>query len=150
MEKLKYEIKVHADPERVWETLISEESFATWSEPFSPDSQFSGEWGEGSKIRFTAHGKGGTVAEIRKFEPYKLIDAVHVATIDKNGNEETTGPMTEHWIGTRETYHLEKLKDETKLTVEMETHPDFKPMFENSWPEALKKVRELSEKRLSE
>lgn len=150
MEKLKYEITVHADPERVWETLISEESFATWSEPFSPDSQFIGKWGKGNKIKFIAHGKGGTVAEIRKFEPYKLIDAVHVATIDKDGNEEATGPMTEHWIGTRETYHLDKIKDETKLTVEMETHPDFKPMFENSWPEALKKVRELAEKRLSE
>jgi len=146
MEKLRYLITINASKQHVWATLLSPETYTQWVKAFSENSQFIGEWKEGAEVRFVDPTMGGTKARLEVFSPYDRILAKHIATITKEGIEETEGEMTETWIGTTEEYLLQEENGATELAIVINTHPDFKEMFDTCWPKALETIKRLSEK----
>jgi len=146
VKKLTYEIKIKSSAKRTWDTLIGKETYEKWVKAFTPGSTFKGEWKKGEEVKFFDPSMGGTVAKLIECEPCKLIEANHIATLNKDMQMETTGPMTEKWIGTTEVYKLSGEDGFTNLAIEMETHEDFEDMFNSSWPKALENIKELAEK----
>lgn len=145
MKKLIYSTLIDSTKEDIWKTIIEKDTYAKWVKAFSPNSEFEGEWKEGAEIKFFDGDMGGTVAMLDSFQPFERIVATHIATITKDKLVETTGPMTEKWIGTKEIYELEKKDHQTELRILMEVHEDFEEMFNNCWPKALENIKNLSE-----
>jgi hypothetical protein len=64
----------------------------------------------------------------------------------KNGVEDTESDSVKGWAGAKENYRLTDINGKTKLLVDMDSTDEFKDYFLKTWPVALDKVKELSEK----
>ena len=145
MVKLNYEITITAPIDAVWKTMSEHGLYEKWACAFSPDSTFEGVFEQGNEIKFIDPNRGGTKARLDKVVKHKEVRATHIATITKEGVEETTGPMTKKWIGSKEGYIFIEDDGKTTVKVEIETNSDFAEMFENMWPKALIKLKEVCE-----
>jgi uncharacterized protein YndB with AHSA1/START domain len=145
MSTLKYEILIEGSKEKVWNTLITHDTYVQWVKAFSPNSTFVGEWKQDAEIRFWDPNMGGTTAILKVFQPFTKIVACHINTVTKEGITENTGEMTEKWIGTKESYSLIEEENKTKLTIEMTTDQAFEKMFNKCWPEALENIKNIVE-----
>ncbi|KAA3632736.1 MAG: SRPBCC domain-containing protein [Calditrichaeota bacterium] len=146
MKTLTYSITINAGKKHVWETMIDPETYKLWVKPFSPDSQFEGDWTEGSYMLFIDPPHGGTKCLLEKVQPYDKMVGKHIALITKDGTEDSESDVAKEWYGTTETYSYVEENGKTTLTVEMQTHEKFAPMFEDCWPKALELVKGLCEK----
>ncbi len=145
MIEINYSIKINATKEHIWETMIAPETYKQWVKPFSPESQYKGEWKQGGDIIFFDPNLGGTKAKLKIVNPYEHILAEHTALVNKQMEENTEGDIAEKWIGTIEEYKFEEDEDGVKLNINVKTDEAFKPMYDEGWPEALKLLKGLSE-----
>ena len=145
MDKLSYKILIRAPKEVVWKTLVESDKYDQWVKAFSPNSTCEGEWREGAEMLFWDPNMGGTHAIIEEFRPFESIVAKHINTVTKEGVRETTGDMTEKWIGTKEVYRLVEENGQTRLEIAIHTDMAFEKMFNDAWPMALESIKTLSE-----
>lgn len=145
MKELRYDVSIDGTKEEVWNTLIGRESYEKWVKAFSPNSTYEGDWKEGEEMLFWDPNFGGTHATLETVKPFDSIVAVHTNTITKDGVRETTGSMTEKWIGSKEEYHLHDEDGRTKLEIVIRTDEAFQQMFDSGWPEALQNIKKLVE-----
>ena len=146
MEKLTYETVIQATPEVVWHTMLEDATYRQWVKAFSPDSYYDGVWEQGKEIKFLDPNMGGTKAILDVVQPHQRILARHVALVDVDGVESTTGEMADTWIGSTEEYILTEYDGMTKLVIVVYTHQDFVDMFNSGWPKALLILKALCEK----
>lgn len=148
MEKLNFDITIQASADKVFRTMLDEKSYKTWTAVFNPTSHFKGSWAKGSKIVFLGtdnNGKvGGMVSRIRENIPNQYISIEHYGII-KDGKEITAGPEVEAWAGSLENYTFSEVKGETVVVVHIDSNAEFKSYFEETWPNALKKLKEICE-----
>ncbi|MEX0720042.1 MAG: SRPBCC domain-containing protein [Balneolaceae bacterium] len=151
MDKLNFSITIDAENEKVWNTMLDENSYRAWTEVFSPGSHYSGDWSEGSKILFLAPGEtgkmSGMVSRIKENRPYEYLSIEHLGIVE-DGVEDTSSEAVGSWAGALENYTLKNLGGKTEVLVEMDTVEEYKEMFEDIWPEALQKLKELTEKQI--
>ena len=76
MPQLHYSIQIEQDPLTVHNVLVDKEAYGTWTYSFSKQSDFIGDWSEGSQIMFTF------------VEPSQLKWGM-VATVDVKTGEKT-------------------------------------------------------------
>jgi uncharacterized protein YndB with AHSA1/START domain len=145
MIKLEYSVKINEDIEHVWNTLTEPETYKLWVKPFSPDSQYKGEWKEGTDIIFFDPNMGGTKAKLKIVKPHEHILAEHTALVNKELEENTEGEIAEKWIGTLEEYIFTTDNDIVEVTIKVQTDEAFKPMYDEGWPEALYLLKKLCE-----
>src|SRR5690606_9178918 len=98
--KLKFKIEISAPVEKVFNTMLEQESYKQWTAAFNPTSFYEGSWRKGEKIYFIGldeNGKrGGMVAEIEENIPNEFISICHRGLLD--GEEEILeGPQVEAW-----------------------------------------------------
>ena len=84
MEKLKFNIKINAPKEKVWETLWSDPSYKQWTAAFSEGSYAVSDWKEGSEIKFLNADGEGMYSLIEKKIINKQMTFNHLRYI-KNG-----------------------------------------------------------------
>lgn len=148
MEKLHFEISIAAPVATVYSTMIDEKQYAAWTALFNPTSHFKGSWAKGSKILFLGTDKqgkvGGMVSRIKENIPNQYISIEHYGIVQE-GKEIITGPEVEPWAGSLENYTFSEVKGKTVLTVDIDSNAEFKSYFEETWPTALKKLKELCE-----
>lgn len=145
MEKLDFSIKISASKERVWNVLFDDDSYREWTSVFAPGSYAETDWKEGSKALFL-DGKGnGMVSRIAKSQPNHFLSIEHLGIL-KDGVEDFTSDEVKSWGGSKENYTLTGNDNATELKVEMDSADEFKDYFSETWPKALDKVKELSEK----
>jgi hypothetical protein len=144
MEKLVFSISINATPEKVWNVLWNDASYRQWTTAFTEGSHAVTDWKEGSKVLFL-DGKGvGMVSRISVNRPYEYMSIEHLGEV-KDGVEDTTSDRVKAWAGAHENYTLQKINDETELTIDMDITEEFKEMFAQIWPKALANVKQLSE-----
>jgi uncharacterized protein YndB with AHSA1/START domain len=146
MKKLEYKITIAAPVKKVWDTMLNPETYKIWSGAGWPDSFYKGKWEEGQKINFIGDDGSGTLVIIKKLIQHEYILAEHIAILEKGGVEDVSGSLAKNWIGNTESYTFKETNGETKLTVEINTHPDWEKMFTDGWPNALAKLKEICEK----
>ena len=61
--------------------------------------------------------------------------------------EDTESDEVRKWAGARENYTLTEERGRVHLRVDMDTTEEHKQFFEDVWPKALAKLKDLSERR---
>lgn len=145
MKTLTYDVLIEASPAVVWQTMLDDQTYRQWVKAFSADSYYDGVWEQGAEIRFLDPNLGGTKAVLEQVEPHRRILARHVALVDKEGNESSSGAMADSWIGSTEAYEFEPVDGATRLRVTVQTHQDFVEMFDAGWPAGLAILKTLCE-----
>jgi len=141
MEKIEFKIEIKASPDKVWDVLLSKESFyPLWTVVFAEGSTAETDWKKGSKAIFL-DGKGnGMVSRIEENIPLQFISIKHLGEF-KNGEED----LNHDWGDAYENYTLENKSGQTQLTINLNVSSDWIDYMEKTWPEALNKVAELAE-----
>lgn len=148
MIKVHFETEIDAPPEKVFRLMLADKTYREWTQLFNPTSRFEGSWEKGSKILFLGSdeqgNEGGMISRIKENIPNRFISIEHYGVI-ADGKEITTGPEVEKWAGGLENYTFEEKNGKTLLSVDTDTTPEYKNYFEETWPKALKKIKELCE-----
>ncbi|WKZ71003.1 MAG: SRPBCC domain-containing protein [Melioribacteraceae bacterium] len=149
MIKIKYSITIDASKEKVWHTMLDQETYKLWTEAFSPGSHYVGNWDKGSKIHFLGPDKdgnlGGMVSRIKENRPYEYISIEHLGFFI-NGKEDTESEAAKSMAGALENYTLIESDGKTEVLVDMDSTEEYEEMFNDMWPKALNKLKELAEK----
>lgn len=130
--------------------MLGSATYSEWTSAFNEDSRFEGNWEQGSKMLFFGPdpetGKeGGMVSRIQENKPYEFISIEHLGII-KDGIEDTTSEEAQKFAGVHENYAFVEKDGGTEVAVDMDTSEEYADFFNEAWPKALAKVKELSEK----
>ncbi len=151
MDKMHFSIAINAPKEKVWNTMLGDETYRVWTEAFTPGSHYVGDWNQGSKILFLGPDKktgkmSGMVSRIKENRRHEFISIEHLGVV-QDGKEDTTSEAVKGWAGALENYTFKKIGNTTEVLVELVGLADeFIEMFQNIWPKALQKLKELAEK----
>jgi uncharacterized protein YndB with AHSA1/START domain len=147
--KISFETTINASPEKVYKTLLDDKTYREWTAPFNPTSHYKGTWEKGSKILFIGSDDkgnvGGMVSRVEENIPNKFVSIKHLGILEGE-KEITSGPQVEGWGDAMENYTLTEENGKTLFSVEMDANNEYKDYFEETWPKALDKLKELSEK----
>lgn len=142
---LNYKIVIKAPKQKVWDIMLSDETYREWTEAFSLGSYFKGNWEQGSEIEFLAPGpdgkEGGMYSRIAESRPYDFVSVEHLGEI----NDGLKKPWT---LGENifENYTFVDHNGETELLIEMTGIPnEYQETFEDMWPKALEKLKGIVE-----
>lgn len=149
-QKLTASIVIGAPKEKVWEVMLSPESYQEWTKPFNPTSRFVGDWSEGSKMLFVGideetRNEMGMVSRIAKNIPNEHISIEHLG-LYANGVEDTTSDMAKSWGPAFENYTLTEKDGGTEFALEQDLDAEYLEMFAGMWEEALKVLKAQCEK----
>lgn len=152
MKKLQFKKDIKASAQKVYETMLGlqdKNNYEYWTAAFNPTSTYEGSWEKGSKIHFVGvdeNGKkGGMVSTIVEHKPAEFVSIKHYGFLDGD-IEITTGEQVEKWAGGHENYSYQETNGVTTLTVEMDSVEDYEDYFNSTYPTALDKLKEISEK----
>jgi hypothetical protein len=150
MRKMHFEVSIGAKPEEVWDAIVDDEKYREWASPFHEGSYFEGGWEKGDAIRFLALNekgeKEGMVSEIAESRKYSFISIRHLGQI-LGGVEDTTSDAVRKWAPAYENYTLTPLGDTTRFEVDLDAEDSFVDMFNEMWPKALEKLKNIAERR---
>jgi Activator of Hsp90 ATPase homolog 1-like protein len=144
MEKQEFKISIDASRNKVWDTLIGEESFRKWTSAFAEGSHAKTDWKKGSKALFLDSKNEGMVSTIAENIPNEFLSIKHLGIV-KNGVEDLDSAETREWAGSLENYTLKTVNGKTELTIDMDVTEEHKDYFKNTWPKALDKLKKLAE-----
>jgi hypothetical protein len=149
MKKLHFSIFINAPKEKVWHAMLDDASYREWTTAFNPGSYYKGDWNEGSKILFLGPnpeggGEAGMVSRIAENRPYEFLSIEHLGIV-KDGVEDTESEEAKKYAPAFENYTFVEKDGGTEILVDMDSDEEMAPMFENMWPEALKKLKGLAE-----
>ena len=151
MKTKRYKININAPASKVYNLMLgleNKKNYEAWTALFNPTSTYEGSWDEGSKMLFVGTdeqgNKGGMIAEIAENIPNKFISIKHYGILE-NGQEILDGPKVESWAGSMENYTFSETNGDTTITVEVDSNEEYIDYFDETWPKALGKLKELSE-----
>lgn len=125
--------------------MLDDATYREWTSVFMPGSYYQGDWSEGSKMLFLGPGPegekgGGMAAIVKENRPQEFMSLEYHAEI-RDGVEV---PMEGNGF---ENYSLTDKDGGTEVSVDLLNLPDeYARMFEESWPKALEKLKEIAEK----
>jgi uncharacterized protein YndB with AHSA1/START domain len=149
MQKIHYSIVINAPKEKVWDTMLDDETYRKWTSAFSEGGYFKGDWSKGSKMLFLGPNpetgeEGGMVARIAENKPYEFLSIEHIGIVS-GGVEDTTSEEAMKWAPAFENYTFQEKDGGTEVLIDMDINDEHKDMFEESWPNALEKLKALAE-----
>ena len=152
MKRLHFNIVIKAPVEKVWESMLGDTGYRSWTRVFSEGSFFRGEWKSGAKMLFLAPfpsegnegSEGGMVSRIKEAVPHSHVKIEHLGMIE-NGVEDTTSEKVKPWAGAEENYYFEKHTEGTELRIETDMDEQHVEFFERVWPQALATLKQNCE-----
>lgn len=145
MEKQNFNITIDAPREKVWDVLWGDTTYPEWTSAFAEGSRVETDWEEGSKALFAGPDNGGMVSTIAENRPNEFLSIRHVGIVnDGVGNFDSE--TANGWAGALENYTLKSAGGKTELFVDMDITEEYREYFQNAWPKALRKVKELAER----
>lgn len=152
MKKLQFKVNIHAPATKVYDFMLginSKSTYEQWTSLFNPTSTYEGSWDKGNKMLFIGIDekgeKGGMVSRIADNILNQFISIQHYGLL-KSGKEITEGPDVEKWANGFENYSFEENNGITSLTVDLDITEDFLDYMNETYPNALGKLKELCEK----
>ena len=149
-ETMYFEVLIHAPVQKVWDTMLAQETYKQWTSVFDPTSHYDGSWSKGSGIKFLAADGSGMISEIAENIQYKRISIKHLSEVRRGAEDASFGEET-NLFPAYENYTFADKGGQTELSIDMEMPSSkrakaMKEMFEGMWPNALLKLKELCEK----
>lgn len=152
MRKLQFKINIHAPAKKVYDLMLgisNKETYEQWTALFNPTSTYTGSWEKGSKMLFIGNdeegGQGGMLSEVAENIPNRFVSIRHYGLV-KSNIEITEGAEVEKWANGFENYTFEDNNGTTSVTVDLDTIEDFSDYMNQTYPKALEKLKEISEK----
>lgn len=152
MKKLEFKQEILASAQKVYDKMLGlsdKSTYEFWTKTFNPTSTYEGNWEKGSKILFVGFDekgkRGGMVSMVEENIPGVFVSARHYGFIDGD-KEVTTGEMVENWAGGHENYRFQEEKGITTVIVEIDMVDDHIGYFQEKYPKALEKLKEISER----
>lgn len=152
MKKLQFKVNIHAPATKVYDFMLginSKSTYEQWISLFNPTSTYEGSWDKGNKMLFIGIDekgeKGGMVSRIADNILNQFVSIQHYGLL-KSGKEITEGPDVEKWANGFENYSFEENNGITSLTVDLDITDDFLDYMNETYPNALGKLKELCEK----
>lgn len=142
--RLQFSEDIHAEKSRIWKSLWEDQNYRFWTSAFSEGSHAESDWKSGSRVHFLNNNGDGIFSDITELIDNEKIEFTHKGEI-KNF-EELSNSSELDWVGAKEIYHLTPLEQGyCRLTVSLDTSPDFENYFNTSFPKALAIVKTLAE-----
>ena len=150
MQKLHFSMLINAPKDKVWHAMLDDQPYREWTNAFNEGSYYKGSWEKGSKILFLGPDpntgeEGGMVSRIAENKPYEFISIEHLGIV-QNGVEDTTSEAARKWAPAFENYTFNDKDGATEVLVDIDTEDEHVQMFNEMWPEALRKLKKLAEK----
>lgn len=151
MQKINHSIVINASREKVWDVMLGDATYREWTNVFHPGSYYKGDWGEiGSKMLFIGPDpEGGAdmgmVSYVRESRKPEYVSVEHVGMI-KDGVEDTTSEEVKQWTPAFESYTFTEVDGGTEVSIELDAAEEHVAMFEDMWPKALAKLKEIAER----
>lgn len=142
---LHFTVGIRAPKEKVWQTMLEDETYREWTSVFQEGSYFKGSWDQGSKILFLDAKGYGMVATIVENRPYEFI-SIENAGLVLEGVEDTASKEAKAFSGAHQNYTFREEEGETELSIDLDTNDEYEALFEGVWPKALAKLKSLSER----
>ncbi len=146
-----YQVSVSAPKEKCADIMLGLSDVRTyeqWTAVFNPTSTYDGSWEKGSKIKFVGVGengkRSGMVSRIAEHIPNEYVSIEHYGLFEDDV-EITEGSQVESWAGGQENYTYQSDGDTTKITVEVDVTDDHATWFDENYPLALEKLKEVIE-----
>ena len=130
--------------------MLDIDTYKQWTDPFYPGSYYEGSWDKGSDIKFVAESDGklsGIYGRVVENIPYEYVSVEYLGEI-VDGELDTQSDEARTWIGAHENYRFTENNGVTTVDVELggeEVGDDMAQMFNDSWPKALAKLKEITE-----
>lgn len=141
---LKFSITINASKEKVWNVLFTDENYPKWASVFCEGSNAKTDWKEGSEVQFTTPNGDGMFGIIEKKIPNKIMIFKHLGCL-KKGEKIVPEKKSDDWKDAREIYELDEKNNKTELTVKMDSNPEYAEYFNETFPKALKRIKQLAE-----
>ncbi len=145
MKTKQYTVSIMAPVETVWNVMLEPETYKVWAAEFAQDTYYEGSWDKGSKIRFVIPSGDGMLSEIVENNLHEFISIKHIGMII-NGFEDTESPEVKKWTPSYENYSFSISEKETKIIVDIDVPDEYENFFEEMWPKALTKLKQICEK----
>lgn len=140
--KVEFFIEIRANKEKVWNTLWRDETFRQWSSIIDPGTYMVGDLKEDNEIQFiSSENSYGITSIVEKVVPGEFLLLKHKSDTKESGKEK----RDEQWTGSKESYTLTEKNGVTTLAVVFDVPLEFEEYFNENYPKALRKVKELSE-----
>lgn len=151
MTKLQFKVSINAPVSKIYDIMLgisNKSTYEQWTAIFNPTSSYEGNWDKGNKILFIGVDeqgeKGGMVSKIVENIPNQFVSIQHYGLV-QGGKEITEGPEVEKWANGFENYTFEENNESTTLIVDLDTTEDFEDYMNETYPNALNKLKELCE-----
>jgi hypothetical protein len=141
---LTFKVDIQAPRKVVWDTMLGADTYTKWAAPFYEGSYFKGSWDEGAKIQFLAPSGDGMSSVIVKNTPHEFISIKHLGQIAQ-GVEDTTSDKVRAWAPAFENYTFTDANGGTRVTVSLDTAPEWIDYMNETFPKALNVLKELCE-----
>ncbi|GAB3920557.1 SRPBCC family protein [Mucilaginibacter myungsuensis] len=142
MKDLQFHATINAPKQNVWDTMLDRETYKEWTGAAWPGSDYEGTWKKDTEIRFGGPDGSGMLAKVTEFELYDTITLQHNAVLDKGG----VVAMDLNATPGIEQYVFAENNGVTELTINLRIDEEWAEMFENDWPIALAKLKEVAER----
>jgi uncharacterized protein YndB with AHSA1/START domain len=144
-----FEVTVGTTADKVYHTMLDDNTYSEWTSVFDPTSHFKGSWEKGSKILFLSSDNDGAlrgmVSRIKENVPIRFLSIEHVGIVEK-GKETLSGKKVTEWAGALENYTFTEKNGTTLLEIDVDVNEKYRSYFEVTWPKALDKLKEICEK----
>ncbi len=143
MKEMKFTIEINAPKEKVWNTLWQDGTLREWAGIVDPGTYMIGELKEGSTVQFNSAEGYGVTSYVAKLELNEYVLFKHKADT-KDGGEKN---REDQWTGGNESYTLIEKNGTTTLTLMFDVPEELEQFMNESYPKALSRLKELSERR---
>ncbi|RAJ12949.1 SRPBCC family protein [Olleya aquimaris] len=143
MKTLNYSITINASKDNVWNTLFTDENYPKWVYVFAEGAYAKTNWQEGSPVDFLTPNGDGMFSKIHQKIPNNLMVFNHLGFI--KAGKKVYDEKSKAWENAKESYQLIEKHGKTELQVSMDTTEEYIDFFNETFPKALKIIKELSE-----
>lgn len=145
MKTLHFSKTINESADKVWNTMLEDETYRQWTAAFNEGSHFEGSWEEGEKIMFLGPDGNGMVSTVAENRPHEFISIKHIGVI-QDGVEDTESEEARKWAPAYENYSFTEKDGKTTVSVDMDVEGEYEEAFNEMWPNALQDLKELAEK----
>ena len=145
MQKLEFQINIHASKEKVWNCLWDVENYKKWTNEFCEGSYFkTNSLSQGNTIHFLTPSGVGMFSTIDTCIENKKMIFKHLGEI-KDFQELPINEKTKLWSGALESYEL--IEDEEFITIKasFDTIDEYVDFMNKTFPKALEALKKISE-----
>jgi len=142
MKPMQFSIEINAPKDKVWNALWQDETFRQWAGLIDPETYMVGDLKKGNEVQFISAENGyGVTSFVEQLTPNEFLLLRHQADTKNTG----TDTREKEWTGGAESYQLSEKDGKTTLTVAFDVPADMEGYFNENYPKALAKVKELAE-----